>query len=333
MKFTTALVGLLFSPAVFAQNYCVNPTLHDFTVYSIGNIDVQKSDYQGMTGAGGYILATRFQFNTNPKNCLAVAAGGDIGINSAAIIGNTEVRGMAGINNTGAQGDVVSGEAFINTSRVYGNLVTTKPAKVQYSGIDGHILRYNALNFRVNHPAIANELLSESAQLSYMASNNSVKKQNGDLIFALKPGSNVMTILNPEDLANAKRLVIMGDSSSRAIINIPGDSFILDHQDVVISQTVNPANITWNFYQATFLHLSHTLNGQVGMPGIVMAPKALVEFNEALITGALYGGEIVTSMQPDTTLNAGQVNLPPNAPAQPTPAPTPTPAPPAPKPY
>jgi choice-of-anchor A domain-containing protein len=121
----------------------------------------------------------------------------------------------------------------------------------------------------------------------------------------------------------------LGDSSATAVINVPGENIMLEAQNIILDGKIRPSNITWNFYQAKFLHLSHTHNAKLGMPGIVMAPKAVVEFNEALITGALYAGDIVTSLTPYSVLNAGQVNVDPTNPATPVPPP---PAP-APKPY
>lgn len=326
-KVSAALLSLLVAPSLYAQTTCKNPTLHDFTVYSIGNIDVQQSDYQGMTGAGGFILARNFQFNSNPANCLAVAVGGDLGINSAAINGNTEAGGTAGINSTGARGDVVATDAFINSSNVRGNVVTVKPLRVQYSGIGGSRKRSARISLRADHSQISNELRLESSYLKYQTPNNSIKIQGSDVVIALKPGANILTFLRPADLNNAKRIFITGDASSTAVINIPGDQIILDGQDVILSSQVRVSNITWNFHETSFLQITHTHNGKLGMPGIVMAPNALVVFNEALITGALYAGEIVTNMT-DSTLNAGQVNIEPN----PAPTPTPTPAPPAPAP-
>jgi choice-of-anchor A domain-containing protein len=165
----------------------------------------------------------------------------------------------------------------------------------------------------------------ESSRLKYQTPNNTILIQGSDIVINLKPGANVLTFLKPADLNNAKRIIISGDASSTAVINIPGDQYILDGQDVIISPVIRVSNITWNFHETSFLQITHTHNGKLGMPGIVMAPNALVVFNEALITGALYAGEIVTSMT-DSTLNAGQVNIEPN------PAPTPAPPAPAPKP-
>lgn len=325
-KFSAALVGLLVAPSLYAQTACKTPSLHDFTVYSVGNIDVQQSDYQGLTGAGGFVMARNFQFNTNPATCLALTAGQDLGISSAAILGNTEAGGTAGINSTGARGDVTAKGAFINSSSVRGNLITTETPKVQSSGIGGLRKKLKSLGLRTDHAAISNELQIESVKHSYTASNNTATVQDDALVFELKSGENRFTLLNPKALTEAKTIYILGDASSSAVINIPGDSIMLESQNIIIDRNIRPSNITWNFYQATYLHLSHTHNAKLGMPGIVMAPKAVVEFNEALITGALYAGEIVTSLTPYTTLNAGQVNVDPTNPSTPVPPP-PAPAP------
>lgn len=326
-KISVALLGLLAAPSLYAQTACKTPSLHDFTVYSIGNIDVQQSDYQGLTGAGGFVLARNFQFNTNPATCLALTAGGDLGISSAAILGNTESGGTAGINSTGARGDVTAKGAFINSSSVRGNLITNETPKIQYSGIGGLRKKLKSLGLRTDHSAIASELEIESAKHSYTSSNNSAKTQGDVLVIELKAGENRFTLLNPQTLTEAKTIYILGDASATAVINIPGENIMLESQNVVLDGQIRPSNITWNFYQAKFLHLSHTHNAKLGMPGIVMAPKAVVEFNEALITGALYAGDIVTSLVPYSGLNAGQVNVDPTNPS------TPAPPPPAPKPY
>lgn len=325
-KISAALLGLLVAPSLYAQTSCKTPSLHDFTVYSVGDIDVQQSDYQGLAGAGGFVLARNFQFNTNPATCLALTAGGDIGISSAAILGNTETGGTAGINSTGARGDLTAKGAFISSSSVRGNLITAETPKIQSSGIGGARKKLKSFGLRTDHSAIASELQIESAKHSYTASNNSVTVQGDALVFELKAGENRFTLLNPQTLIAAQTIYILGDASASVVINVPGDSIILKNQNIVIDRNIRPSNITWNFYQAKFLHLSHTHNAKLGMPGIVMAPKAVVEFNEALITGALYAGEIVTSLTPYTSLNAGQVNVDPTNPATPPPpAPAPKP--------
>ncbi|WP_413289814.1 collagen-binding domain-containing protein [Bdellovibrio sp. HCB337] len=292
-KLSAGLIAALFVQSMaFAASstICKTPSLYDFTVYSIGNIDVQQSDYQGLTGSGGSILAINFQFNSNPETCLAVSVAKDLGISSSAINGNTEAQGTAGLRSVGARGDVVARKTHFVSTGVRGKVVTKNPS------------------FRVNHADVIEELIVESSKLAHKSSTGMALNRADALVLDLKSTDNVIYILHPSVINEAKRIIINGNPSSKVVINVPGEDIRLKGQDVMLLGDVNPANITWNFYQAKNLHISKTHNALYGMPGIVMAPLALVEFHEALITGALYAGSIVTSLSPFTDLNAGQVN-------------------------
>ncbi|MGZ3774500.1 MAG: collagen-binding domain-containing protein [Pseudobdellovibrionaceae bacterium] len=298
---------LLTLTPVLAIADCKQPKLHDFTVYSIGNIEVQKSDHQGMTGAGGSIYAKNFLFKSNPSVCIAVAAKKDLWVLSSFINGDTETRGAVNFENVGTSGNVRAESANVYSSGVDGNMMTLGKSEISFSGID----RKNDLkqsDFTVDYNSISNELKQESNMLAQAEPNNHIIENKTDLIIELRPGKNTFN-LRKSSLQNAKRIFFRGgDETSSAIFNINGDELYLENQQFILASPIKIHNITWNIFQAQFLRITHTYSAVIGMPGIVMAPLAQVEFNEALITGALYAGEIVTSKYV-TELKSGQVNI------------------------
>lgn len=284
---------------------CKAPTLYDFTVYSVGDISVQRSDYQGLTGTAGNLTASHFQFNSNPETCLALTTGQGTTIESSATNGNIESQGRTGLTFVGVHGNVSAKNLYLNSSHVSGHVFTPSLKNI-YSGLSGR--RYKTAPFHAEHSAIVAELLSESAKLAALPSNGFAKYHGIELVIQLKPGSNVIALQNSEVLNKVQKIYIVGDAMASVIVNIPGDVFKLKYQKVILDNNILPGNIIWNFHQARSLHLSHTHDPIYGMPGVVMAPYAQVEFHEALITGALYAGSIVTSTMLPTELNAGQVN-------------------------
>jgi choice-of-anchor A domain-containing protein len=79
-----------------------------------------------------------------------------------------------------------------------------------------------------------------------------------------------------------KGLQVAGQAGSTVIVNVTGDEASFSNMQVQLSGGIEASNVLWNFVDATSLKLSN-----VGWAGTILAPWALVTFNNGQLTGAM----------------------------------------------
>jgi choice-of-anchor A domain-containing protein len=300
MKNNHVLIGLfltLISPLTYSSN-CQTSDLTNLVVYSKHNIEGDSSDYQGSIAAGNNVFLTHFYIDQT--SCQSISAKNNV----AFVSGNTK-SSVTGLNDVklisfSTKGNIESnGQITIKESGV-NNLISPKRPTIINAGYKS--FKRATIESDVQFERLNFQLDSWSNNLKNMAKNTNTKLINNSLYILPTLSENIIE-LNANDLTN---IVIKGNRDQKLIINIQGTSISLYGINISLLGGISAQNIVWNFYEAESLFISNTANGNIGIPGTVLAPKANAEFYEGLITGALYVNNL--SFNENLHRNSGQIN-------------------------
>lgn len=130
----------------------------------------------------------------------------------------------------------------------------------------------------VNFDRIANQMDRLSERLANIAS-----------------GAN-HTVLNLEacDVFLGKQLILDVQPGKLLVINLRGARFNFDRVGMKLINGATPGNIIWNFVDAQELVIKNagtrqTIEGhEIGVPGMILAPRATLFGNTSRVTGAVY---------------------------------------------
>jgi choice-of-anchor A domain-containing protein len=105
---------------------------------------------------------------------------------------------------------------------------------------------------------------------------------------------------------SAQKIVnINAKDVEKLVINVKGEQLKMQELEVNISG-VKPKQIFWNLPEATAIDISNSVNKDYGIPGLIIAPNADINFNEGLVTGGIYSKSLTGG---NGNRNGGQVNL------------------------
>lgn len=153
-------------------------------------------------------------------------------------------------------------------------------------------------NYNVNYSGLTKSMSSLSESLLNASENDQVEE----------------ILLTPDQLSD--NFLRLNSDKEVLIIQVPGEEIVIKSLGLELSGKLSPHNIIWNFYEATSIDLSfsgvnaETYGENIGMPGTFFAPHADVNFNNVLITGALYSRSIKgkASARDCSKIVSGQIN-------------------------
>ncbi|GAB4217654.1 MAG: hypothetical protein OHK0012_22850 [Synechococcales cyanobacterium] len=242
---------------------CVdNPTLVGglFNIYLSGDLTQSHTDAEGRVAVGG--KATLLNYSVGEKLSRSNGQRDDL------IVGHT-------LNFR--QGTVVAGNA------VYG--VTGQLANVTFPS--GRHRQDQPLNF-----SEANRHLQQLSQYwQSLAGNGTATVEYGQIrLVGTHPQVNVFQV-NGRDLSAANTLSITAPAAASVLVNVSGVRPDFDYMGIAI-QGVNRNKVIYHFPEATSL----TVTG-IGIEGSIVAPKAAIAFDHAVIHGNVIGQSLLGSGQ------------------------------------
>ncbi len=116
--------------------------------------------------------------------------------------------------------------------------------------------------------------------------------------------------LDGSEFAYKKNITLKGSTPRTLIVTVSGEKIKMNGLGIKIEGHIGPQNIIWHFPDATVIELSYSGMRLLGIPGTILAPKARLIMNNALVTGAVYVNEFVGLADREDCSNrvSGQVN-------------------------
>lgn len=298
MKFPLLLAGLL---AATTASACVSPSLNDYLVYATDGITASSSDYQGLVGSRGNITLSRFSVTGNPKTCLSLTTTGntrlidgsaDLGIESLGYVSLQRSKGRSIVSSNTA----ISLESASIDGRAYAPYLMKKNGEA-YGGYS----RSN-ITMHASHEYLPDQItaLSEGWRITTPAGTE-ITSQNGSTILTVQ---NNVSVINTDASIFRSNLIIRGDAKKIVVLNIKGTEIRLFDSHIYL-EGMKPSQVLFNFPEAVSLSIRNTGNSFQGIPGSVLAPAAILDFTEGLITGQVFVRRINPPMPGE---NSGQVN-------------------------
>lgn len=300
MKFFLLLSGLITFYSASASA-CVKPGLGDFLVYATDGITADSSDYQGLIGSRGNITLSRFHVTGNEKTCLTVTTTGNTSITDGKVELGIESLGYVYLRRMKAM-SIVSSNTAVSLEDASVDGKTFAPHLVQKnSSVYGGYKRAH-INMHASHEYLPDQIsaLSEGWSLTTPAGTK-ISSQNGATLINVLDNVSVM---NTDASLFRSELLIKGDSSKIIVFNIKGADIKLADFHVYL-EGMKPYQVLFNFPEAVSLSIRNTGNSLQGLPGTVLAPAAVLDFVEGLITGQVLVRRINPPMPGE---NSGQVN-------------------------
>jgi choice-of-anchor A domain-containing protein len=289
-----AVVGL--RPAV-AVAVSVGPA-DLFNVYALGNIGTAAdpydfSEFGGISGAGGNAYLDNFFANsTNVLGPFGLLTGNALTLSNATVDRGISSGGPISLTNVQVNGNLNGGSTLnVVSSTINGNLRTAGAVTGSGLTVTGSTSTgpYTA---PIDVTALNNSLLNASNSFAALSDTGTAAAVCGGggctLTLTGVSGQNVFDVNlagygSPVGLMN-----FAGPSDATFIVDLIGTNVALSAIGFNLAAGVGFADILWNAAQATSLLLS-----QIGLPGTLLAPNALVNFTNASIDGNLYAGNLV----------------------------------------
>jgi len=293
-----ALLGAVVGLAVpSAHAVSVGPA-DLFNVYALGDIGTAAdpydfSEFGGISGAGGNAYLDNFLVNSaNVLGPFGLLTGGSATISNATVNGGISSGGPISLTNVQVNGDV-NGGSTLNavTSTINGNLQTA--GAVTQSGLTVTGATSNGAYVPpINVAALNNSLINNSNSFAALADTGSASAICGgggcSLTLNGVSGQNVFDV-NLAGFGSPVGLInFSGPSDATFIVDLIGTNIALSAIGFNLAAGIGFGDILWNATSATSLLLS-----QIGLPGTLLAPNALVNFNNASIDGNLYAGDLI----------------------------------------
>ncbi|MCO5143156.1 MAG: choice-of-anchor A family protein [Oligoflexia bacterium] len=256
------------------QTSFANSNLQNFLVFSKTSIQSQSSDYQGHTGALGSIELHNYEI----AGYLASAS-------SIQLIEGS-VRGYA-----------------------LAPKVSLKRATAKRAPYSQELQnQLQAASYEIDSLS----LKLASFQTTATVERSTITIEHDRVVHGLKFSANKnleIIDIRSEELEQTNNLIF--DGEGLLLVRIHGKHIDLQKKGTYIISNIRPEQIVFFFPDAQSIELSYSGgarnpvdNTHWGIPGSIVAPKALVHFAEILVTGQMYVGQICT----ENGLNGGQVN-------------------------
>lgn len=100
-------------------------------------------------------------------------------------------------------------------------------------------------------------------------------------------------VLNGAEFSYRKNIVLKGTFPRTLIVTVTGEKIKMNGMGITIEGDIGPQIIIWHFPDAKLIELSYSGMKLLGIPGTILAPKARLVMNNALVTGAVYVNEFV----------------------------------------
>lgn len=276
-----------------------------FNVYSMGSIDIIRSNFQGIAGAGGNIVAEDFQVGDGigSSQDYTLYAGGNINATYGSNFnGGIEAEGYIDVNNIYVEGSINTGTDFIGfDGTVMGNINAANSTSVTNMFVAGDVTN-NPFSATIDHLEIANQLINTSADYSALTANSFYTSDfGGDILtFTGVSGLNIFDITAAEFLNSWGTIKFVGSENASFLLNVSGSDVNIvgkgfDLEGVALDM------IVFNAFEATDLYMEN-----IGLPGTMLAPYADTYFDTARIDGRLY----VANLYGSDTLVAAPVPEP-----------------------
>lgn len=293
---------------------CEGPQkLFDFSAYTLGNMEVQNSDFEGSVGVQGILAASNFAFVVGENKCLSVSTTGRLAINSSSVDKDVESADHVIISSSGLQGSLIARSAELHSMAVHGRVILGRQARsediIMGSASVGDVSYESILPLRVDHKRIGEELMDMSVQLSLLQPTTSIKGEDGALLIKAE-GEQTVVQISATELRKSSILQIFADRSQKVVINVSGENVAINGLFVRLLGGIQAEQIIWNISDANNLEISKTKNPSYGLPGRVLAPHASTYFHEALIVGGLYVRTMVVDLEKNFDGKTGQINRP-----------------------
>lgn len=291
----------------------------DFSVFSKSDITYARSDFEGMTGAGGSINVEDFSFVRGEKN--GIFAGEKFKhIRGQANTDQMFVGSVVQLQNVLFRGDIRAFGVALDYTTINGKLTANYVNSTQgYMGyptssyysvrkISRGYAEDLAENLRLDLISLGVSLDTFSKECKELVSTE-VKEAFGKLAFSGSKDMNIFEV-TAADLATASEVLFNVPFTSTVVINVSGDYVEIQNKGLRLNGA-DPKKIIWNIFEAKTMILARSgskelINGRAaGLPGIFVAPFADTSFHEAVITGSLW----VNSLKGNSVgRNGGQVN-------------------------
>lgn len=258
----------------------------DFLVFSRGDISYENSDFQGITGAGGHTNFVNFLARNNVKElqCATLITAGNI------------VLHQGGVENGGIE---AGGSVQLSKAHVDGKIYK-KSAVAQFTA-------QNASNYFIQ----ASSLLS-----TWPTTHKATTTADGYTHFVGESAKYAVYNMTAAEFDMNSVLTFNGPADAYIIINVSGANISLSQKDMYLNGGIGFGHVLINFHQATNLTIQASGNYQYGIPASILAPYAMTNFFNGLISGGLYVGSLCGNGQinPGKFLAWPQVALAPAPP-------------------
>ena len=303
----------MFLSFAHAQN------LEDFTVFSKGDINYAKSDFEGLVGAGGSVRVQNFLFKraSSGENGLLV---GNVFIHEmGSIVAETLKVGvrvdLTKVDITKKRTNLIVPKARLENVDLRGSVIATDITSITSNiqneiGINSDDVR-NLQNFLdAEFRFVSSSMDNLSSECLRVGGRAPLRIYDQLIIKATVPGRNVF-FLSEKDLSEVNQITLSAVPNANIIINSDAQFISLRKVGMRIEGDLQVERVLWNFAQASEVVLESTgsakmIDGRpIGIPGTVLAPHANVKF----LNGALTGSMWVKSLEGvDRNQNGGQVN-------------------------
>ncbi len=248
--------------------------LSDLILFASDSIKARRTDFQGAIAAENSIQLSDFRVARHKRKMTSLISGGELSLHSGYIESNFYAMGSTVISNLG------SNYPLTMTASDY----TALPKTISIQESTYTRIQINQSEPPLNFAKFNEELHSFS---------NELRKTSKSLPFnetiVLKSPQTTLDI-NGETFFNLNKNISISSNNpkNKLIINVSGVDIDISRVTVKLLKHMKAHNIFWNFYQAEQINLTETGNGDIGFPGIFIAPLAEVVFTEGSITGAMY---------------------------------------------
>lgn len=259
LLFCALLVGINANSFAAAVSNCQVKSIFDLAAYGSESVKGINLKSNGSIGSGAQVHLSKSDIDNS--SCKAIVSAGSITLIDSTISGPIE-----GPNN----------KLSLQNTKV---VDTLKPTGKVSKSLDANKLRIEL--FDISKKSFSKKQTESLKLIRYKES----------LTVSLKSVENVLTI-SSEALLKIKNLEIRGRADQTLIINVTGDSAVLNLESIDLSGTIGASRIIWNFGQAKTLVAKNSLDQIVGVPGRILAPGANVKIENALISGGVYAKSI-----------------------------------------
>jgi choice-of-anchor A domain-containing protein len=299
--------AFLSEPAKAAA--CRQSGLRDFSVFTLGDMTAAQSDVQGSIAVGGNLKLNHYEIAGAPGACLAVAVAGSFSVSEAQI--GARIEACSAHSSSVLRSALVKGELWTDASRlvlvnstVHGALRLANHSSVQSVNSTVKATVRTQFVSSVDFTDLGQQLVGETERLAGLPANQVLSiDAESTYVIAAKEQTTVVDLTN-FDLTQ-RALTITGAGAQKLVLQ--NSNRRVDLRSVQIHLVgFEPKNIDWVFPNAQVVTIAQTAQPVFGLPGYFFAPQASLEFEEGLVTGALY----VKSWQQgaQTGKSSGQVN-------------------------